>query len=421
MGRATGRAGERLSSALASHTAVLKTRAGRLVALIVLAVALATAVALVALWPPAVNPRSSGIVIRSRDIADAKVTSVAQASCPVESKPGCERVGIRVSSGAARGRNAFLMLPGDEATPRISPGDAIRVTPSVQGYGNVSATRLAALEPGQPWSFVDFQRGPPLAVLALLFALLVVALGRRTGAASLVAVAIGLLLLTAFVVPAILAGSSPVAVALVGSFAAMFATIVLVYGIGAKSLAALLGTIVSLLATGALAVIFVHAAHITGTSSEEATLILSLGGGRVSLQGLVLAGMVIAALGVLSDVTVSQSSTVMALRRANPGQRAAQLYRGAVDVGRDHLGATVNTLVFAYAGASLPLLLIFKSQAVNFGDAINREAVATEVVAALVGSIGLVLAVPLTTAVAALLAARLPTDALEDSHHGHVH
>jgi uncharacterized membrane protein len=201
----------------------------------------------------------------------------------------------------------------------------------------------------------------------------------------------------------------------------MFATIVLVYGIGAKSLAALLGTIVSLLATGALAVIFVHAAHITGTSGEEATLILSLGGGRLSLQGLVLAGMVIAALGVLSDVTVSQSSTVIALRRANPGQRARQPDRGAVDVGRDHLGATVNTLVFAYAGASLPLLIIFKSQAVSFGDAVNREAVATEIVAALVGSIGLVLAVPLTTAVAAMLAARLPTDALEDSHDGHVH
>jgi hypothetical protein len=257
---------------------VLKSRAGRIVAAIVLAFALATVIALVAMWPPAVNPRGSGIVIRSRDIADAKVTSVALAVCPAESKPGCKRVGFRVTSGPARGHTAFLMLPGDEATPRLSPGDAIRVTPSVEGYGSVSAMRLAALEPGQPWSFVDFERGPPLVVLALLFAGLVVVLGRRTGAASLLAVAIGLVLLTAFVVPAILAGSSPVAVALVGSFAAMFATIVLVYGIGAKSLAALLGTMVSLLATGALAVIFVHAVRVCRRLAPAAPYLQVAGG-----------------------------------------------------------------------------------------------------------------------------------------------
>ncbi|MGI9098718.1 MAG: YibE/F family protein, partial [Solirubrobacteraceae bacterium] len=108
----------------------------------------------------------------------------------------------------------------------------------------------------------------------------------------------------------------------------------------------------------------------TGRSSEDATLLQSLGQGRISLGGLVLAGILIAALGVLNDVTISQASTVLALRRANPKQRFAELYRAGAEVGRDHLGATVNTLVFAYAGASLPLLLIFSSQGIGFGDAV---------------------------------------------------
>lgn len=128
----------------------------------------------------------------------------------------------------------------------------------------------------------------------------------------------------------------------------------------------------------------------------------------------------IAALGVLNDVTIGQASSVLALRRANWTQRFAQLYRDAAQVGRDHLGATVNTLVFAYAGAALPLL-IFSSQDIGFTDAIGREIVATEVVATLVGSIGLVAAVPLTTATAALLAMRLPVALLPEHDHDHHH
>jgi uncharacterized membrane protein len=246
-------------------------------------------------------------------------------------------------------------------------------------------------------------------------------LGRRVGVLSLLGVGVGLILVTAFVVPAILDGKSPFAVALVGSFAAMFATIVLVYGIGAKSLAALLGTAASLLLTAVLATVFTTAAHITGRSSEEATLLQGLGEGRISLGGLVLAGILIAALGILNDVTIGQASTVLALRRANPMQRFAELYRASAVVGRDHLGATVNTLVFAYAGAALPLLLIFSSQDIGFSEAVNREIVATEIVATLVGSAGLVAAVPLTTATAALLAMRLPVALLPEDDHAHHH
>jgi uncharacterized membrane protein len=144
-------------------------------------------------------------------------------------------------------------------------------------------------------------------------------------------------------------------------------------------------------------------------SSDEAGVIDARGQGQVSIQGLVLAGIVIASLGVLDDVTISQSSTVLALRRASPGMPAGQLFREAMVVGRDHLGATVNTLVLAYAGASLPVLLVLAGQGTGFLDAIEFEQVAGVVVATLVGSIGLLAAVPLTTALATLLAVRTPT------------
>jgi uncharacterized membrane protein len=407
-----------IASEIDAQRALLGTPAGRAVAGALAALALLTAVGMAVLWPSDRPTTSATTLVISRGIVPAEVTGVTPMSCPVETRPGCERVTLRILGGLDKGQASSLVLPGDEASPRLSPGDRIRVAPA-ESFGNVPV-EPAATDPTQaPYAFVDFERRAPLLWLALGFFALVAVLGRRVGVLSLLGVGVGLLLITTFVVPAILAGESPFAVALVGSFAAMFATIVLVYGIGAKSLAALLGTAASLTLIAVLAALCTAAAHITGRASEDATLLQSLGQGRISLGGLVLAGIVIAALGVLNDVTISQASTVLALRRANPRQRFAELYRAGAEVGRDHLGATVNTLVFAYAGAALPLLLIFSSQDIGFGDAINRESVAAEIVATLVGSIGLVAAVPLTTATASLLALRLPTALLPE--HGHTH
>jgi uncharacterized membrane protein len=409
-----------LASEIEVQRALLGTQAGRAVAGALAALALLTAIGMAVLWPSDRSTTLATTLVISRGIVPAEVTGVRRMNCPVETRPGCERVTLRILGGLDKGHASSLVLPGDEAAPRLSPGDRIRVVPA-ESFGNVPV-EPAATDPTQaPYAFVDFERRAPLLWLALGFFALVAVLGRRVGVLSLLGVGVGLLLITTFVVPAILAGESPFAVALVGSFAAMFATIVLVYGIGAKSLAALLGTAASLLLIAVLAAACTGAAHITGRASEDATLLQSLGQGRISLAGLVLAGIVIAALGVLNDVTISQASTVLALRRANPSQRFAELYRAGAEVGRDHLGATVNTLVFAYAGAALPLLLIFSSQNIGFGDAINRESVAAEIVATLVGSIGLVAAVPLTTATASLLALRLPTALLPQDGHTHQH
>jgi len=409
----------RIAAEIDAQRALLGTRAGRAVVGALAALALLTVVGMAVLWPTGGPTVLGSKLVISRGIVPAEVTGVTAMTCAVETRPGCARVDLRVLGGPDNGRASSLVLPGDEAAPRLSPGDRIRVV--AQGFGGAPPDPTEADPTQAPYGFVDFERRTPLLWLALGFFALVAILGRRVGVLSLLGVVVGLILVTIFVVPAILSGKSPFAVALVGSFAAMFATIVLVYGMGAKSLAALLGTAASLLLIAVLATLFTTAAHITGRSSEDATLLQSLGQGRISLGGLVLAGILIAALGVLNDVTISQASTVLALRRANPKQRFAELYRAGAEVGRDHLGATVNTLVFAYAGASLPLLLIFSSQGIGFGDAVNRETVATEIVATLVGSIGLAAAVPLTTATAALLAIRLPTALLPEDEHAHHH
>ena len=199
----------------------------------------------------------------------------------------------------------------------------------------------------------------------------------------------------------------------------MLITIPLTHGLGPKSIAACLGTAVALGITLALAEVATDLAHITGFSSEEASILSATTEG-LSIQGLLLAGIVIGALGVLDDLTVTQASTVMALRRADPGLGGRRLFSEALSVGHDHIAATVNTLVLAYVGASLPVLLVFSVAGTSFGEAINGEVIASEVVATLVGSIGLIAAVPVTTGLAVVLATRVERGRLGDAH-GHPH
>jgi uncharacterized membrane protein len=293
--------------------------------------------------------------------------------------------------------------------PDLEPGVQIRVSKAIAPPGTPSGGVLPSAAP--QYNLTDFERRSPMLWLALAFAALVIAFGRLRGALSLLGLAASLLVVIFFIVPAILDGSSPLAVALAGGMAVMLLTISLAHGLGPKSVAAMLGTTFSLLLVALLALAFTNLTHLTGLASDEFALV-QLGAANISFKGLLLAGMLIGALGVLDDVTVSQASTVLALRAANPELRFAELYRRAIDVGRDHVSATVNTLVLAYVGASLPVLLIFGSGGIGFLDAINVELVAQEVVATLVGSIGLIAAVPITTALAAALATRVPAEQL---------
>jgi uncharacterized membrane protein len=344
----------------------------------------------------------------------AHVVAVRSISCRVPGLHGCSIVTVQLDEGSARGTRASLHFGDTGGNVRIALGDRVLV------YKNPLPKN--AVTPGNvqldAYSFGDFQRGRPLLLLAAIFALVVIAGGRFHGVRALVGLVASLATVVFFVVPAIVDGRSPVQVAAFGGLGVMLLTIPLVHGGGAKSLAACLGTGAALLLTLGLADLFTHAAHLSGLTSDEALYLQATS--HVSIQGLLLAGMVIGSLGVLGDTTVTQASTVMALRRANPQLGFGGLVHHATSVGRDHIAATVNTLVLAYTGAALPILIVFSLANTSLGSAVTSEAVAQAVVATLVGSIGLIVAVPATTALAALLALHLPERSLRQAHvHAH--
>ena len=246
-----------------------------------------------------------------------------------------------------------------------------------------------------------------------------IALLRKRGLLAVLGVALSLGVVLQFLVPAILAGRPALMVALVAALTVMFVTLVLTNGLGVQTLAAALGVSATLCATCLLALAAARFAHLDGTSQLD-MLAIRAGSQTLSLQGVVLAAMLIGALGVLADTAVTQASAVMALRRANPRYTAGHLYREASVIGRDHLSATVHTLVLAYAGAMLPLLLLARSGRIDGLDVLNGQSIAEPVVATIVGCLALLAAVPVTTGLAATLIARLPLEAVPDGH-GHHH
>ena len=307
----------------------------------------------------------------------------------------CLVVTTRLEEGPDEGLEIDLNMVEGPNTRHIAVGDKVVV-------GDSSDV------PGDSYYFVDYERQASLIVLALLFAVVVIALSRMRGLAALAGLAGSLAILIRFVLPAILEGQNPLAVAIVGGACVMFIALYMAHGINAMTTTAILGTLVSLALTGALAVVFVEAARFTGFGSEEAVF-LQVSAQQINLQGLLLGSIIIGTLGVLDDVTVTQASAVWELRIANPAYRAKDLYRAALRIGRDHIASTVNTLVLAYAGASLPLLVLFTLSDRTLGDVITSEVVAEEIVRTLVGSIGLVASVPITTGLAALVAGRAST------------
>jgi len=278
--------------------------------------------------------------------------------------------------------------------------------------------------PGQAGDYyvIDRVRTTPIVLLAAGFALLILVMSRWKGLRSLIGMAFTFLVLVEFLVPRILDGENPVFISLVSAFIIFGVTLFLVHGIGRMTVAAVSGTAMSLLLTATLAVIFVGLTRLTGLGSEEASYLQApVGGGTLNPQGLLLGGIIIGALGVLDDVTVSQSSTVFELRKANPAYTLQHLFTSGINVGRDHIATTVNTLVLAYVGAALPLLLLFTRTDQPFMLVINREVVTEEIVRTLVGTIGLVTAVPFTTFVASWLAVRTNPVDIDDMGHAHHH
>ncbi|WP_037674815.1 YibE/F family protein [Streptomyces griseus] len=383
----------------------------KVIAAILIPFAAAVVVGLAVLWPggaPAHERTGVGFDRQTQEATVAKVesvscksvnasggsptgdTSTAEGSSAQQQADGtCKKATIRVVTGDDKGRTFTEIIQPDQSR-QLSEGEKV----------------VVAYEPSAPkdlqYSVTDVNRRLPMTVLAGIFALAVVVVGRLRGVMALVALAISFLVLNFFILPAILQGSNPLVVAVVGSSAIMLAALYLCHGLSARTSVAVLGTLISLLLIGVLGSVFIDWAALTGNTDDNTGLIHGLYP-EIDMSGLLLAGVIIGSLGVLDDVTVTQTSAVWELHEANPTMGWRGLYRAGIRIGRDHIASVVNTLVLAYAGAALPLLLLFSIAQSSVGTVANSELVAEEIVRTLVGSIGLVASVPVTTALAALV------------------
>src|SRR3989344_4577192 len=249
----------------------------------------------------------------------------------------------------------------------------------------------------------DYIRRDSLYWIFAIFIGLAVFIGRKRGLLSLVGMVISFFIIFTFVLPQISAGNDPIIIAIIASFFIIPLTFYLSHGLNIKTTAAVMGTLIALVITGILANIFVDSARLTGFASEEAGFLEMMKQGVFNMKALLLAGIIIGVLGILDDITVSQAAIVYQLKKTSPKLSIDVLYSKAMDVGKDHIASMVNTLILVYTGAAMPLLLLFANSSGSFGQVINFEIIAEEIVRTLVASIGLILAVPITTFITALL------------------
>lgn len=383
----------------------------KVIAAVLIPFTTAVVVGLVVLWPGGAPAHERTGVGFDRQTQQATVANVEKVDCkdvnaaqtPAtgntttpsgNTTPGrqsglCEKATIEVTTGHDKGRT-FVEIVQPDAPRQLHEGQGV----------------IVAYAPDAPhdlqYSVTDVDRKFPMAVLAGIFALAVVVVGRLRGVMALIALAVSFAVLTLFVLPAILQGSNPLLVAVVGASAIMLIALYMCHGPTARTSVAVIGTLISLLLIGLLGSLFIGWASLTGNTDDSTGLIHGLYP-HIDMSGLLLAGVIIGSLGVLDDVTVTQTSAVWELHQADPTMGARKLYRAGIRIGRDHIASVVNTLVLAYAGAALPLLLLFSIAQSSVGTVANSELVAEEIVRTLVGSIGLVASVPVTTVLAALV------------------
>jgi uncharacterized membrane protein len=330
---------------------------------------------------------SSGLSDCGSPSAGQVLTTTAQPAAPGAGR--CIQTLVAIDSGPNAGAKTLLESSPGPSQPHFAPGDRVRLVRQVDDQGATS------------YAFYDFERGWPLVALAVVFAVVIVAVARWRGLLALVGIVVAFLVLVVFLLPALRDGAPALPVALVASAAILYAVIYLAHGVNLRTSAALLGTLSSLLLAAGLSWAAVDLAHLTGLSDDQNSQVAAYLG-NVSISGLLLAGFIIGSLGVLNDVTVTQASTVFELAHLGGSRRA--IFLGAIRVGRDHIASTVYTLVLAYAGTALPLLLLFSVANRSLGDVMMSESVAIELARSAVGGIALALSVPLTTAIAAVLA-----------------
>lgn len=311
---------------------------------------------------------------------------------PRPAEPGggtCVQNLVAIDSGPNKDAKTLLEFTTGPGQPNLVAGDNIRVSRQVDQAGTTT------------YAFFDYERTWPLVALAVVFAVVIVAVARWRGLRAIVGIVVAFAVLMIFLLPALRDGAPAIPVALVASAAILYAVIYLAHGVSLRTSAALLGTLTSLLLAAILSWAAIELAHLTGLSEDQNNEVAAYMG-NVSITGLLLAGFIIGSLGVLNDVTITQASAVFEL--AEHGGSRRSIFAGAMRVGSDHIASTVYTLVLAYAGSALPLLLLFSVANRSLSDVLTGESVAIEVARSAVGGIALALSVPLTTGIAAVLA-----------------
>ena len=299
--------------------------------------------------------------------------------------------------------------PVEVGLPTFEVGDRVELYFSTGPTGRVR------------YAVADWVRRPTLLLLTAIFLIVSVVVARFKGLRAFVATGSSLVLIIAFLIPAMIAGYNPILVSMLGVGGILILAIYFVHGVSWSTTAALVGTLAASFVTLILGLVFTELAFLTGYGTEEGMMI-SFAAGDVDLKGLLLAGLLIGALGALTDITIVQASVVRELAHVNPNFGVPDLFKHGMNVGLDHIGSLVNTLVLAYTGTALPLLVLLHVNDIPWGHSLNLELVAAEVVHTLVGSIGLVLAVPFTTFIAAFMfrGDTLPMKPGE-LEHGHKH
>lgn len=364
---------------------------------LLLVAGLITIVALAALWPDgsgrqAVQAEAATVGL-SADRLEATVAEVVDGDCEFSSEGNewdCRNVVVIPSAGPDAG--SLLALPefvmdSGVPVPEVAVGDEIVIDyePTTGFY-----------------SYGDQDRRWALVWLFVLFAAVVIALGRLRGVLALIAMATTVAVLVGFVAPSVLDGNDPVAVSVVAASVIAFVSLYLTHGFNPTTTVALIGTLLALLLTLVLSSVFFDLARFTGLATEEGVLLPVLAQ-DINMASLLLGGAIIGALGALDDVTVTQVATVAELKAQNPDLSRRRLVGSGIRVGREHIAATVNTLLLAYAGVSMPLLLLFVVSDLSLAMIANSEIVAVEIVRTLCGSLGLIAAVPITTWLTAIL------------------
>jgi uncharacterized membrane protein len=377
-----------------------RRRAVRMMLFVLVPIGLATLVGLVALWPSSETTAAQqaaesflppGTTYPEATIASLEPYECAQATADRPAQT-CATAVMVIADGDSAGDYVQVDLPPEVVAEGVEVGDELVLNrdPGTEGGG-----------PG--YSFQDFPRGTPIVALALFFTLVVGAVARLRGLRALLGLAFAFAVLLQFMLPALLDGGSPIWVSLVGCSLIMYVVLYLAHGFSARTTTALLGTLFGLALSAGLGAVAVSAAHLTGFSSENTIQLLTFDP-TLDFSGLVLAASVVVGLGILNDVTITQAAAVWQLHEASPQAGWRELFARGMSIGRDHIASTVYTIVFAYAGAALPLLLLFQLYDRPFWTVLTGSEVGEEVIRTFVGGIALVLAVPVTTLIGALVA-----------------